>query len=174
MKLIELTVFKFNVVFLFVYSLNNLVSFSMYLVKHWVLSLYLHNVHTRTSDTRHTIYVTYKIYLLLKFIEIHKVSGNHFYNDNKSDYHKLQNFKKLQFYWIKDFSMAWVDDWFNFSHAIVTNFFIGSVWKFCGTCGLEESVSLLGLENVYQCLWLPFYWKVHWMKSCFYITVWLC
>ena len=58
------------------------------------LSTAANSIYVKDGDTRHTIYVTYKIYLLLKFIEIHKVSVNHFYNDNKSDYHELQKFQE--------------------------------------------------------------------------------
>ena len=45
------------------------------------------------GDTTHAVYVTYKIHLLLKFIEIDKVSVNLLHKDNKSDCQKLQ---KLQ------------------------------------------------------------------------------
>ena len=139
------------------------------------LYLLLRIVSTWRTVTADILYTSHTKYIcswnLLKYIKYLSIIFTTTINQIITNF---KNFKKLQFYWIKDFSMAWVDGWFNFSHAIVTIFFIGSVRKFCGTCGLEESVSLLGLENVYQCLWLPFYWKVHWMKSCFYITVWLC
>ena len=47
------------------------------------------------------LYTSYKLHLLLKFIEVDEISVNLLHSYSKSDCHKLQNFqnfKKLQLY----------------------------------------------------------------------------
>lgn len=70
--------------------------FQRYSARHrkFILLLPAKDIHVKIGDTTHVLHITYKIHLLLRFIEIDGVSVNPLPGNNKSDCPKLQKFQE--------------------------------------------------------------------------------